>query len=279
MRKMSIAINFLIFTYFGIDLNDYDEPFFDDLVLEQSINKAYLDATQQGAFNTLLDNNDLKAKANESHKKAHEHIKKAISSLVKTKETLDCSYNVTFDKWHDGICSKILKDYEGINKDKERFSYGNAQKWVNMSLKNLYIISEIIDFFLDDTREMYRIILDKSDYFHVPVDSYILKAAAKKNNRKKNKYSLEEEIAIKEEKSAECGIEFGYYRETPCKIENYKTKPWSRLSQAEYKEFQKELYKAIAKEGWGSPLMWESVAWIEEAKNKAKRGSKTGEDK
>ena len=66
-----------------------------------------------------------------------------------------------FEKWHNEICEKIMTIY---SKDgKYEFSYGQAQKWVNMTLKNAYLLSDNLD-------SVYQ-------YFHVPVDNKILRAA------------------------------------------------------------------------------------------------------
>ena len=39
-----------------------------------------------------------------------------------------------FDKWHKECCDKLIKTF-----DKQLFTYGQAQKWINMSLKNLHL--------------------------------------------------------------------------------------------------------------------------------------------
>ena len=90
----------------------------------------------------------------------HDNILNNASSLVyteinsllikKIKEQSD------FDKWHKECCDKLISTF-----DKQLFSYGQAQKWINMSLKNLSMLE-------------HKLIEKQYEFFHVPIDNYIV---------------------------------------------------------------------------------------------------------
>lgn len=115
--------------------------------------------------------------------------------------------------------------------NKESFTIGQSQKWLNMTLKYLWLLNILPDGL-------------NEEYLHIPVDSYIIKAVgAKKDNYQ---YGLELERSIS--KSSWSAWD-NYY---------------------EYMVFQDGVKKAI-KEKYSSltPLEWESFAWIEVAKSKS----------
>lgn len=66
-----------------------------------------------------------------------------------------------FDGWHQEVCSQIKRIYvaQGIT-----LTYGQAQKWVNMTIKYLYML-EVNDF------------AGIFQYLHVPLDNYIFDIA------------------------------------------------------------------------------------------------------
>lgn len=58
-------------------------------------------------------------------------------------------------------CEKIIECYDGVNGNKSIFTNGNAQKWLNMALKYLWLLGALpIDI--------------KEERLHAPIDSYIL---------------------------------------------------------------------------------------------------------
>ena len=80
-----------------------------------------------------------------------------------------CTSEKDFDEWHEGCCTEIEKKAKepGLIKVGKKFSYGQAQKWINMTLKYMDISG-----FWDQQFTGLR------QFLHVPVDSYILKASA-----------------------------------------------------------------------------------------------------
>lgn len=61
-----------------------------------------------------------------------------------------------FDKWHKFACDKLISFSEEI------LTYGQTQKWVNMTLKYISMLDHKI------TESTY-------EYYHIPIDNYILK--------------------------------------------------------------------------------------------------------
>lgn len=69
-----------------------------------------------------------------------------------------------FEIWHKEACRLIIEKYE---KYRIELTYGQAQKWVNMTIKYLYILNE-------------HTFDNVFDFLHIPVDNYIFKAVKEK---------------------------------------------------------------------------------------------------
>lgn len=111
------------------------------------------------------------------------------------------------------------------------FTIGQAQKWLNMTLKYLWLLNILPDGL-------------NEEYLHIPVDSYIIEAVgAKKDN-------------------------YQYGLELVSPISKSSWSSWDNYDK--YMDFQDEVKKVI-KEKYNSltPLEWESLAWIEVAKSKS----------
>ena len=79
-----------------------------------------------------------------------------------------------FNRVHESICKAITNEYKGTTDQGEKdgsLFYGQAQKWLNMTLKNLYVYSKCNDTKLD----MNKLV----PYMHVPIDSIIINEAKK----------------------------------------------------------------------------------------------------
>ena len=86
-------------------------------------------------------------------------IRESVAELLDSK----CKSQDEFDKWHKKTTEKIRDWYRKKEVD---FTYGHAQKWLNMALKYLYTLGAC------DFKELTR-------FFHPPLDNYILQAAKK----------------------------------------------------------------------------------------------------
>ena len=133
--------NFFRFLYFG--------KFTD--VVSVSMDKAYLD------FNRTLRGLE---KFKTEHKKdyvadAKIVLAESISDLLDPKTKIQSQQ--TFDDWHKTTCDRLRQVFEGFP-----FRYGQAQKWINMALKYVFILEP------GRVSHVYS-------FFHIPIDNIILK--------------------------------------------------------------------------------------------------------
>ena len=211
-------LDFLLYSYFGCGSNELAQE-----GLRQCAYRAYLDLSRKVGFyySTSELNTMRNKKSSEEDKAIAEEYKKAkvkliediCSRILKPTEDKDAAkvYNCTdetFDLWHKAKCKEIKdtmngrkwKDSRSILKESDSFTYGLAQKWVNMTLKYLGLLGMLPEG-----------LTPKS--LHVPIDSFILE-------------ELKEESKID-------GIE------KDGDTYKYKTKPWSQLKKYDdYMEIQ-----------------------------------------
>ena len=112
-------------------------------------------------------------------------------------------------------------------------TYGQAQKWLNMMLKYLWLLYRL-DMINDECLKLF--IKQYHKEFHVPLDSYILRyvAKAKKRNKVFPDSKLKKAIEFKE--------------------------AWSSINDYEwYSEYQRDLKNNIV--GYDSALEWELEHW------------------
>ena len=146
-------LKFLKFSYFGTLTN----------LKEATANRAYRDMCRTIRFDGLCEDSRLNLKI------------EVNSELITKIENLA----ENFDTWHKEVCNLIVEKYKdhGI-----KLTYGQAQKWVNMTIKYLYILNE-------------HTFDNVFDFLHIPVDNYIFKAAKEKlgiDNPKKPWSKLDE---------------------------------------------------------------------------------------
>lgn len=270
--KNTNAINFLLYSYFGFEIEDCKEKWdldwndfkeVEKSVLWKIIHKAYKDATQQGAYNALVAANgreiDLKYKGAIK-------IKNGISKLLDAKsvEEYDSEHNKICDYKDEGLIA-LYKDIKVKDKPTENaFTYGNAQKWINMTMKYLYVVNQICEEYYDkkdysneEYKESFFVkiqkINDVENQLHVPVDSYIIQAAWEEKTVK---------LPLKDERKG-------------CREKDYKNladyvKAWSKWDNepkgnalGDYSAFQTSLKESI-----GNRIDWECQKWIEVAKKR-----------
>lgn len=130
----SKILDFLKMLYFGVT----DNPF------EAASRSAYTDMCRTIRFNGK--NGDMLRKAVDSL------LEERIPELVAVNDAED------FTKWHQSICEEIVSMYESEGIE---FHIGQAQKWVNMTLKYLYVLVP------DVVEPFYR-------FLHIPLDNYII---------------------------------------------------------------------------------------------------------
>lgn len=153
-------LEFFKYSYFG----NLKDP------IEAAINRAYRDMCR------TLDFKDFTEKDKTDFKK---EVKAILKNIMKNEDKNQNINNIKnqdeFDIWHHGLCHNIIEKCKKIEKykktdegkeEKIQFTYGQAQKWVNMTIKYLYILN---DHTFDCVFE----------YLHIPVDNYIFDAVEK----------------------------------------------------------------------------------------------------
>lgn len=277
MEKNNIvknAVEFLLFIYFGLDREDGNKL---DTILDRAIERAYDDATIQGAFNALFTADDYPDREAVEEFKAlvrgmSASVKQAVIDLFSDGSTID------YDEWHSDLCSKLCQDYIALAsannptpavrsfvKASGYFRYGNAQKWVNMTIKNLYVISgAYLAMGGTSNEKFFNAVAERSNEFHIPLDNIILGAIYKqKLTGPEDRYYVR-----KFGKKDPCyNIATFYDDGAPwsCSWSNIQT--W-----AVYENFRKELKAAIDE----PPIEWECRNWIARKKQiKALKGDLT----
>lgn len=137
------------------DILDYLKAiYFGDLTdpLKAANSRAYRDMNRTIRFNGLPDATRLA-------------LREKVNAVFDTELTKLKSYSITsqdeFDAWHHSVSDKIKKLYldEGV-----KLTYGQAQKWINMTIKYLYML-EANSF--DGVFE----------FLHIPLDNYVFDIA------------------------------------------------------------------------------------------------------
>jgi len=234
-----ITLDSLIFFYFGFTL---DEDF--DYILNRIVEKAYGDATNQGAFNTKADSGKAQmAKYGENG---------SLSIMIERLQILKNENRIKFDEWHSETCDQLVKKYEE-NGFKKIFNYGNAQKWVNMSLKYIYLLNGIsknyAEAFLEETSKICRY----SKEFHIPIDSYII-----------DELWRVEGVKLPFKGGVEKDRTYPYV--TPSEY----IEGWSNWHDKDYNEMRKSLCDRKKDDH----MKWESEHWIKRAKERKRKNNK-----
>jgi len=67
-----------------------------------------------------------------------------------------------FDEWHEEKCNGLIEQFKKTLNYK--ISYGQAQKWINMTFKYLFVLGE---------RKINNIAMNY-EFFHIPIDNIVL---------------------------------------------------------------------------------------------------------
>ncbi|WP_256254428.1 hypothetical protein [Streptococcus sanguinis] len=95
----------------------------------------------------------------EMRTRASKFIKEAILKLLDR----DKLCQTDFDSWHHRTCDVLIDCYLS---NEILFTYGRAQKWINMTFKYLYMLGAVsLNFVLP--------------FLHVPIDNIVLERAEK----------------------------------------------------------------------------------------------------
>lgn len=202
MSSQQALMDFLIYSYFKIIpkviYGDSREPDYLTYRIKKAIMKAYEDATNEGAYNTL------------------------------------CALASNYEEWHKNTCEGLYKKYSKVclNENEPFFTYGNAQKWVNMTMKYLWLLG-----LLDNTVDCERL--------HIPIDSFIIDAMWSDQNVN---------LPLRPEN--------GDRSKTYAKPSDH-VLGWSQWDDIMYGAFRSGLPEKYS-------LCWENDAWIEQAEKRKK---------
>lgn len=135
-------LDFLKAIYFG----DFTDP------LKAASSRAYRDMNRTIRFNGLSDATRL-----ELRKKVNDYFVVEFSNLNSDSITSQDE----FDAWHRRVSDRIKALYgdKGV-----KLTYGHAQKWINMTIKYLYMLE-------DDTFDA------TFEFLHIPLDNYVFDIA------------------------------------------------------------------------------------------------------
>lgn len=251
--KNNKAFDFLLYNYFGIKESDLKQKSKKDIPYICA-KRAYLDLARTVEYrysSSELEEMKSKKSSEEDKDKANnfidskneliKNICENILSPIKTKEGEISFESSDFDKWHKAKCEEIINFMNNsIDKSntkilkKENFTIGQAQKWVNMTLKYLWLLNALPTGV-------------KPEYLHVPIDSYIIEIAYDNKNKFENALEL---------------------------LEEKPKKSWSKLPEyKKYFKIQEAIRKAIKTNTTNEtiPIKWESLAWIEVAEKQANK--------
>lgn len=246
------VIDFLLFSLLKMTSKDIAE-WKDEKVAFYCAKRAYADMNRTLRFSKTYEENG------ESNKPGRKKFSECICNNI-VREVLDILMmspmtQKIFDDWHEKICEKIISiasecpisveekildemvKHCGANQVcKKRLYYGQAQKWLNMTIKYMWITGKW-------ETEFERI----ESCLHIPVDNYIIEAA---KNEYGGKDALEEIIDDEKKENGRKKID-----------------PRSRWNKDQYTRFQMALKGRLGEQ---MPLEWEGKAWMEMASKNQK---------
>lgn len=136
--------------------------------------RVYLGSSQDFVNSAIkrayLDFSRTKHKYSEKNSpETYETLKSCMRSIVSEVLTLNFDTQDEFDIWHKQSCDHLINTY--FQRADFTLHYGQAQKWINMTLKYLYALGE--------TRVSG--ISNNYQWFHIPVDNIIQEKLSKSN--------------------------------------------------------------------------------------------------
>ncbi len=219
-------------------------------------NRAYLDMNRTMTFRESEDGKSEKEKKEiQSRRNAW---RDDVTNIIRAQiEPL-----TNFDDWHKNVCKEIkqyytkTKDINGksilVKREKIRtekatkLTLGQAQKWLNMMLKYLWLLNRL-DLIRD--KELSLFVEKYQEFFHIPLDDNIIRYI-KRDNRYKRKHDF----------PCENGLTEAYI------IKNFCGYEWSKLSNYKnYISYQKSIRDDLKRNN-RYPLEWELTHWHEAVK-------------
>lgn len=252
-------LEFLLYSYFGSpDLNTQNINVVE--ARKACAHRAYQDLVRTIQYTYSTSELSKKRKEGETDfaNKFDDCKKGAVEDVCKAIVDAIGSYTEgkNFDEWHLCVCghddsSNDTKSISGIMRSKETcnsenlvssFSFGQAQKWLNMTLKYCWLLKLLPDAISEED-------------LHIPVDSYIIDCL----------WDVEG-LAAKE---AFPGVKTAIYNKPDNARPSSYIKSWSTWTYQEYADFRSALKAHSEKKNIKYDLEWEHTSWIEMAKQRA----------
>lgn len=134
----------MVYLYFGVADNYY----------KAASARAYLDFCRTIKFTASINE--------EERVKARTDVDGMIENRLKAIADAGITSQDEYDEWHKELCEEIMDRYKEVCG--EQFRVGQAQKWINMTVKYLYLLNS----------ECVKPIIS---FAHVPLDNYVFAAA------------------------------------------------------------------------------------------------------
>lgn len=125
--KYEKMLDFLLFGYFGCDGSDDA-----DTMRNRAAHRAYLDLARTVSYSSST--SQLAGKPKKEAKAFRKQKKALVDSVCERLYPLPAG---DFDAWHQEKCEEICRMMDDSGLLGEPFTCGQAQKWVNMTLKYL----------------------------------------------------------------------------------------------------------------------------------------------
>lgn len=243
--KNNASKQLLLWSLFKVDGSEYFAE-----IVDAAIRVAYEDSTRQGAFNTI------KKKGYSSQTKED-----AIGTLFVSVNGID---HKDFELWHEDTCrmlvDNVFKDVRSYGGDSEPvFSFGNAQKFVNMTLKYLYIIESLDRPVRNEEYDYSKWYLDRiapiESQLHIPIDNYVLQFLYEDRRNNNSSWGELEGIRVKRKTNELYTILMD--GEEFC---------WSKIPEYDsYNRLQKSIIEYYMPK---NQIEWENDKWLKIAKTR-----------
>lgn len=251
------AIDFLCFYLLGVTQADIGSNGKEDelLLLSKCANRAYLDLNRTLKFKKVPEEDK------ENYQKLQEQkskFRKDISKIIVDRITnLLNEEPQDYEAWHEETCNKVIEKAQEYEQDNwlqkngdKGFYYGQAQKWVNMTIKYMRVT------------EKWKDKLDKlMNVLHIPVDSYILQGVWDDEHLElEDKEDILKQVSKKD-------VDVKARLRLKKNFNDQWFDPWSKWEEDQYISFQKNLRNKLN----NNQFAWEGKTWIEIAKKRNKK--------
>lgn len=242
-------LDFFFTAYFGCTRAEVEKD--RDLGIRRCVDRAYMDLNRTIKYRistSKLDEMKRRGAPEKDRKDAQSfmdaktgfrnavrgYLVERINVLLKRDDVEEDWFD---EDWHEPTCEEVMRIAKVASGDLLRegkpFTVGQAQKWVNMTLKYL-IVMGIADCGI-------------APVLHVPIDSYILEAASRTKGERIYEPLDARGLGIKAPVSE-----------------------WSKLDEYEvYLDYQKDIRTAVQEVGHSDAISWEGAAWIAQLKAKS----------